>query len=100
MLYKLKHVMTNLNKLYTLYDIHSSKEKETLKDLLLNHLPKEYTSKVIKKLDAKGITVDSQTVRNSKAGISKNILVFNVIIEIAREYKEMSNCLKNNLKKN
>jgi hypothetical protein len=92
--------MTNLNKLYTLYDINGPKAQESLKDLLLNHLPKEYTSKVINKLNLENITVDSQTVRNTKAGIIKNILVFNAIIEIASEHKSLSNHLKNNLLKN
>lgn len=92
--------MTNLNKLYALYDIRTRTEQEALEDLLTIHLPKEYTSKVIDKLNANGIIVDSQTVRNTKAGISKNILVFNAIIEIAREYKTMSNRLKKILKDN
>ena len=92
--------MTNLNKLYALYDIHIRKEQETLKDLLINHLPKEYTSKVIYKLSSNKVIVDSQTVRNTKAGISKNILVFNAILEIAREYKTMSNLMKKILKSN
>ncbi|WP_034041545.1 hypothetical protein [Wocania ichthyoenteri] len=89
--------MTNLNKLYTLYDVHSQIEQETLKDLLTNHLPKEYTAKVIHKLSNEGIIVDSQMVRNIKSGISKNILVFNAIIEIANKYKVVSNRLKQNL---
>tara|TARA_R110002049_G_scaffold143633_1_gene305819 strand:+ start:15731 stop:16057 length:327 start_codon:yes stop_codon:yes gene_type:complete len=93
-----KQVMTNLNKLYTLYNIHVPKEQKTLKDLLLNHLPKEYTSKVIEKLASKNIIVDSQMVRNTKGGIIKNIVVFNAIIEISKEYKAISNCLKKNLK--
>ncbi len=92
--------MTNLNKLYTLYDIHGHKEQKALKDLLTNHLPKEYTSKVIDKLRANKVSVDSQTVRNTKAGISKNILVFNAILEIAKEYKTMSDRLKKILKNN
>lgn len=92
--------MTNLNKLYTLYNVYTHNEQETLKDLLLNHLPKEYTGKVISKLETEDIIVDSQTVRNTKSGISKNILVFNAIIEIAKEYKTISNRLKTNLKKN
>ncbi|AUP80258.1 hypothetical protein [Flavivirga eckloniae] len=91
--------MTNLNKLYALYDISNSKEQEALKDLLANHLPKEYTQKVINKLKKSGLKIDSQTVRNTKAGISKNILVFNAIIEIAKEYKTLSDRLKRNLKK-
>ena len=89
--------MTNLNKLYTYYDIHSSKEQETLKDLLINHLPKEYTNTVIANLASKGIKVDSQTVRNAKSGINKNIVVFNAIIEMAKEYKYLSEQLKENL---
>jgi uncharacterized protein YaaW (UPF0174 family) len=92
--------MTNLNKLYALYDVYGTKEQEVLKDLLENHLPKEYTSKVISKLsDEEGIAVDSQTVRNIKSGISKNIKVFNAIIEVAKEYETISNRLKNNLKR-
>ena len=47
----------------------------------------------------KGLKIDSQTVRNIKAGISKNILVFTTIIEIAHEYKQLSDQLKNSLKK-
>ncbi|GAA3616838.1 hypothetical protein Q4Q39_00785 [Flavivirga amylovorans] len=90
--------MTNLNKLYALYNIEMHKDQETLKDLLENHLPKEYTSKVIQKLKTNEIIVDSQMVRNTKAGISKNILVFNAIIEVAKEYKIMANRLKKNLK--
>lgn len=90
--------MTNLNKLCALYDIDTPKEQKALKDLLTNHLPKEYTGKVIDKLNTNNIVVDSQTVRNTKAGISKNILVFNAIIEIAKEYKTMSERLKKNLK--
>ncbi len=90
--------MTNLNKLYALYDIDLPKEQEALEDLLINHLPKEYTGKVIKYLKSTGITTDSQTVRNTKAGITKNIQVFNAILEIAREYKTLSNRLKNILK--
>lgn len=89
--------MTNLNKLCTLYDVHSPKERETLKDLLTNHLPKEYTAKVISKLADDDIITDSQTIRNIKSGINKNILVFNAIIEIANEYKIHSNRLKDNL---
>ena len=92
--------MTNLNKLYTLYNIHGAKAQEALKDLLTNHLPKEYTTKVIKKLSNEDVTVDSQTVRNTKAGITKNILIFNAIIEIAKEYQALSNQLKKNLLKN
>jgi hypothetical protein len=91
--------MTNLNKLYTLYDVSKQKEQEVLKDLLVNHLPKEYTSIVIAKLVNDNIKVDSQTVRNTKSGISKNIIVFNAIIEVAKMYKTISNRLKNNLKK-
>ena len=91
--------MTNLNKLYTFYDITTQKEQEVLKDLLINHLPKEYTTKVINKLSTHNISIDSQTIRNTKSGISKNLLVFNAIIEIAKEYKEMSNRLKKNLQK-
>ncbi|MEC3906847.1 hypothetical protein VOI54_07440 [Tamlana sp. 2201CG12-4] len=89
--------MTNLNKLYTFYDISTPKEKEALRDLLVNHLPKEYTGKVIDKLRANNIEVDSQTVRNIKSGICKNILVFNAIIEVANEFKTISNNLKANL---
>ncbi len=89
--------MTNLNKLYIYYDVHSPKEQETLKDLLTNHLPKEYTAKVILKLANEDIKVDSQTVRNVKSGISKNILIFNAIVEIASKYKAISNRLKKNL---
>lgn len=89
--------MTNLNKLYTLYDVHSPKEQQTLEDLLANHLPKEYTAKVILKLANEDILVDSQTVRNIKSGINKNILVFSAIIEIATEYKAISIRLKKNL---
>ncbi|MDD7886349.1 hypothetical protein [Flavivirga sp. 57AJ16] len=92
--------MTNLNKLYALYDIRILKEQKALEDLLIKHLPKEYTSKVIDKLSANKVIVDSQTVRNTKAGISKNILVFNAIIEVAKEYKVMANRLKKNLKNN
>lgn len=92
--------MTNLNKLYTLYDVHSQIEQETLKDLLTNHLPKEYTAKVIRKLASENIIVDSQMVRNIKSGISKNILVFNAIVEIANKYKVVSNRLKQNLNNN
>lgn len=89
--------MTNLNKLYTLYDVHSKKEQEALKDLLVNHLPKEYTAKVIHKLSADNIVIDSQTIRNTKSGITKNILVFNAIIEVANEFKAISNRFKENL---
>ncbi len=89
--------MTNLNKLYRLYNICTPDEQKALKDLLLNHLPKEYTNKVIEMLSHKGITVDSQTIRNVKAGISKNIFVFSTIIEIAHEYKRLSIHLKKNL---
>ncbi len=91
--------MTNLNKLYTLYDVQLHKEQQVLKDLLENHLPKEYTSKVIRKLANDNIVVDSQTVRNIKSGISKNILIFNAIIEVAKAYKDISNRLKKNLQK-
>ena len=89
--------MTNLNKLCTLYDVHSPEEQEALKDLLTNHLPREYTSKVISKLADDNIVTDSQTIRNIKSGINKNILIFNAIIEIASEYKALSNRLKDNL---
>ncbi len=91
--------MTNLNKLYTLYNVESIKEKEVLKDLLVNHLPKEYTAKVILRLAKDKIKTDSQTVRNTKSGISKNILIFNAIIEVAKEHKYISNRLKKNLQK-
>ncbi|TYA74841.1 hypothetical protein [Seonamhaeicola marinus] len=91
--------MTNLNKLYALYDISRSSAQEALKDLLINHLPKEYTNKVIKKLEQEGVIVDSQTIRNTKAGLIKNILIFNSIIEIAKEHKTLSNRLKKNLLK-
>lgn len=91
--------MTNLNKLYTLYDVQAKKEQEVLKDLLTNHLPKEYTTKVINKLSLDNVNMDSQTIRNTKSGISKNLLVFNAIIEIAKEYKDMSDRLKKNLQK-
>ncbi|GAA3648315.1 hypothetical protein [Flavivirga jejuensis] len=92
--------MTNLNKLCALYDIQTRTEQEALENLLTIHLPKEYTAKVIDKLKENGISSDSQTVRNTKAGISKNILVFNAIVEIAREHKTMSNRLKKILKNN
>lgn len=89
--------MTNLNKLYSLYYINGTQAQKALKDLLVNHLPKEYTEKVIKKLKEDNIITDSQTVRNTKAGIIKNILVFNAIIEVAKEHQTLSNKLKNNL---
>lgn len=91
--------MTNLNKLYALYDVHSAKEQDVLKDLLLNHLPKEYTSIVIKRLSNKNIIVRSQTVRNTKSGIIKNIMIFDAIIDVANEFKTVSNHLKQNLQK-
>ncbi|GAA3585102.1 hypothetical protein GCM10022395_36400 [Snuella lapsa] len=97
--HKIIQIMTNLNKLYALYDVRSQKERDTLSDLLTNHLPKEYTSLVIQKLKRQGIYTDSQSVRNIKGGISKNILVFNAIVEIANEYKTVSNRLKDNLRK-
>lgn len=90
--------MTNLNKLYTSYEVNTPKEREVLKDLLTNHLPKEYTAMVISKLKAKHFEVDSQTVRNTKCGLTKNIVIFNTIIEIAKEYKHMALKLKDNLK--
>lgn len=90
--------MTNLNKLYTHYDVSSVKERNVLKNLLVNHLPKEYTKMVINNLKSKGIHVDSQTVRNTKSGISKNILVFNAIIEVAKEFETISNQFKEKLK--
>ncbi|WP_299555721.1 hypothetical protein [Seonamhaeicola sp.] len=89
--------MTNLNKLYSYYDVSTPIQQKALKELLLNHLPKEYTNKVIEKLQAKDVTIDRQTVRNVKAGISKNIMVFNAIIEVAREFKAISDRLKENL---
>lgn len=91
--------MTNLNKLYALYDVDSVKEQETLRDLLLNHLPREYTAMVISKLKSENIKVDSQMVRNIKSGIGKNILIFNAIVEVANEYKTLSKRLKKNLQK-
>ncbi|WP_203258101.1 hypothetical protein [Hyunsoonleella ulvae] len=90
--------MTNLNKLYTHYDVSSVKERNVLKNLLVNHLPKEYTKMVINNLKSKGIHVDSQTVRNTKSGISKNILVFNAIVEVAKEFETISNQFKEKLK--
>ncbi|GAB1857480.1 hypothetical protein MHTCC0001_23160 [Flavobacteriaceae bacterium MHTCC 0001] len=90
--------MTNLNKLYTLYGVDTRKEKDALKDLLTNHLPKEYTRMVINKLELKGVQVDSQTVRNTKGGISKNLLIFSAIVEVAKEYKIISNQFKEQLK--
>ncbi len=91
--------MTNLIKIYTLYNVHSHKERDVLKDLLENHLPKEYTKKVIKKLALEEIAVSSGAVRNVKYGYCKNMAVFNAIIEIAREQKEISDRLKKNLQK-
>lgn len=91
--------MTNLNKLCILYDVDPQKEREVLKDLLINHLPKEYTAKVIHKLALVNIDTDSQTIRNVKSGITKNILVFNAIVEVAKEYKGISHRLKKNLQK-
>ncbi|WP_242085479.1 hypothetical protein [Aestuariivivens sediminis] len=90
--------MTNLNKLYKFYDVQDPQERKALKDLLTNHLPKEYTAIVIGKLRANHIEVDSQSVRNTKCGISKNLIIFNSIIETATEYKELSQKLKDNLK--
>ncbi|WP_242204946.1 hypothetical protein [Aestuariivivens insulae] len=90
--------MTNLNKLYTSYDVNTPKEREVLKDLLTKYLPKEYTAIVISKLKAKHYEVDSQTVRNTKCGLTKNIVIFNTIVEIAREYKSITLKLKENLK--
>ncbi|WP_242094852.1 hypothetical protein [Aestuariivivens sediminicola] len=89
--------MTNLNKLYTIYDVQEPKEKEVLKDLLTNHLPKEYTAIVINRLRHNDVQVDSQSVRNTKCGISKNLVIFSTIIEIAQEYKQLSKKLKDNL---
>lgn len=91
-------VMTNLNKLYQYYNVHSHKEQEIVRDLLKNHLPNEYTAQVISKLLEQGIAVSSQTIRNVKSGVVKNFRVFNAIIELSKEYKEFSDRLKENLK--
>jgi len=90
--------MTNLHKLYAFYNVCSHIEKDTLKDLLENHLPKEYTSKVIEKLKADDIAVDSAIVRNVKCGRTKDVFVFNAIVEVAKEYKEVSENLQSKLK--
>lgn len=89
--------MTNLNKLYSFYNVCSHKEKESLEDLLINHLPKEYTSKVIEKLKTEGVAVKSGLVRNVKNGLSKNIIVFNAIVSVASEYKLFSDRMKKTL---
>lgn len=90
--------MTNLNKLFSFYNVCSHKEQEALRDLLENHLPKYYTSEVIEKLKSEDIAVDSGVVRNVKIGLSKNIFVFNAIVEVAKKYKTVSDSLKNKLK--
>lgn len=87
--------MTNLNKLYTLYNVHSHIEQENLSDLLENHLPNEYTQLVLDKL--RDNTLTSQLVRTVKAGIRKNIAVFTAIVEVANDAKILDQKLREKL---
>ncbi|MFB9055031.1 hypothetical protein ACFFVB_18265 [Formosa undariae] len=79
--------MTNLNKLYTLYDVHSHKRAK-VKDLLKNHLPSGYSKKVEKKLLDEGVIVPLQSIRQVKFGTFKNAVIFNAILEVAIENKK------------
>lgn len=91
--------MTNLDKIYKYYNVHLHKEQEFIKDLLTNHLPGEYTSKVIQKLNEKKIVVKAGAIRNVKCGLQKNLEIFNGILDIALENKGLSESLKKTLQK-
>lgn len=91
--------MTNLNKLYTFYNVHSHNEQEMLKELLETYLPKEYTTLVIEKLKENNIEVSASIIRNVKHGLTKNIAVFNAILQVAKSHKALNEQLKKNLQK-
>ena len=80
------------------YNVQTHIEKERMKDLLENHLPKNYAKKVISKLSEEKIAVDSQFVRTVKGGFRKDVIVFNAIIEVATEAETISKRIKKNLK--
>ena len=91
--------MTNLNKLFSFYDVHSHEAQENLKNLLFNHLPHDYTKHIIAKLKEENVTASSQTVRNVKSGITKDVIVFGAIVEFAKKSKEAKETIKDTLKK-
>ncbi|OBQ56067.1 hypothetical protein JJL45_05360 [Tamlana sp. s12] len=90
--------MTNLNKLYTLYDVHSH-NKGKVKDLLSNHLPSNYTKKVQDNLLSEGIEISRQSIRQVKLGTYKNLAVFNELLEVAIQNKHARKKLTEILKK-
>ncbi|WP_417200070.1 hypothetical protein [Bizionia sp.] len=88
--------MTNLNKIFKLYDVQSHNQR-TVKELLTVHLPKTYTSEVIEYLNALGVSASSQTVRNVKSGTHKDLIIFNAIITLAEKYQQLAKDLENKL---
>lgn len=81
--------MTNLNKLYDYYDVHTHNQ-EMVKELLTVHLPKSYTSEVQEILKNKRPGVSSQTIRQVKCGLYKDVFIYAAIIEVANKYKKAS----------
>lgn len=88
--------MTNLSIIFQLYDVQSHNQ-ENVKELLTVHLPKEYTSLVLLKLQNLPKVPSEARIRNVKGGITKDIVIFNAIIEVAQEYKSIAEKLKENI---
>jgi hypothetical protein len=75
----------------------TKREAVVAKTTLDEHLERGYTSVVQDKLKSTGI-VSSQTVRHVKNGSTKNILVFQALLNCAIESKTQKESLKNLLK--
>ena len=90
--------MTNINKFQTLYDMHSHKA-EKVEKLLKDHLPHSYTGEVIERAKKQGIKTTSQVVRNVRNGFGpSNILIFSILLEVAKEHKEAAMAAQKKLK--
>lgn len=90
-----KQLMTNINKFETLYDMQSHKAEKILS--LFKYLPFGYTLEVQRRTNKERPELSSQTIRNVKAGITKDLYVLNHIIALAKEHKKEEDKQKNKL---
>lgn len=88
--------MTNLHILFDYYNVHSHNQK-LVKELLTKHLPSKYTPLVVKRLAEQGIEVDAGQVRNVKCGRTKDLKIYEAIINLAQEQKRIADALNDSL---
>lgn len=87
---------TNINKFIQLYDMQLHIAEKTF-DLLNKYLPYGYSSEITNRAKLKGLKTNDQRVRMVKAGIQKDIIILDLLIDLAKEKQAVAEALTEKL---